>query len=581
MQDDNSATQSEEYKSMRRFKRTLMGLAAVLMLGLGLTPTAFSHGNLAHERVQLNPSQLVYQSGDSFEFTMDAFPISASNAYTWYIYIVRNETGERLYYPDFSNTPHDILGYTAGTLGSYAVPWINNFQMLGTSSWPAAGAPGALTVGTDAAVTSPGMYSLVVELRDSNGFMLLYTSQTKFVIVNSITTVSGNITVDTQWTNDNAYLLQGAVFVQSPATLTIERGTVIEGESSSIGTLVVAQGGRIVAEGTEASPIIMTSDQPAGSKGRGQWGGLILNGQAPINVAGGVGVGEGGTGNYGGGTNPDPNDDSGILRYVRVEYAGREFSVDNELNGIAFQGVGNGTQVDHIQVHYNQDDGVEFFGGTVNVKYVLLTGNRDDGFDWTEGFTGKAQFVIVLQVGDEADRGIEADNNADDNTSLPRSHPTIYNFSLIGDPDLIEGVESTEGMKLREGTSGYFRNFIVTGFKILGIDVDVVDPSLSLDHGIVKGNGQAGNPLNPEVNFENPDALPYTGTLLQVNPLLIDPFDVKYPDYRSVLYSQVYDGANIEIPPDDGFFSTDVWFLGGVDPLDDWTLGWTSTHVDD
>jgi hypothetical protein len=145
-------------------------------------------------------------------------------------------------------------------------------------------------------------------------------------------------------------------------------------------------------------------------------------------------------------------------------------------------------------------------------------------------------------------------------------------MTLIGDPDEVEGVESTRGMRLREGTSGYFRNFIVTGFKLVGIDVDVVDPSLSLDKGIVFGNlggtGDAG-------------AAPFITTLSTENPLIIDPFDTKYPDYRSVLFSHAYNNQNLETPPDNGFFDTTVTYLGGVDPFDDWTNGWTNTKVID
>ena len=137
----------------------------------------------------------------------------------------------------------------------------------------------------------------------------------------------------------------------------------------------------------------------------------------------------GDTGEYGG---TDPEDSSGILRYVRVEFAGIEFSPDNELNGIAFQGVGSGTVVDYVQVHFNQDDGIEFFGGTVNAKHLYCTGIRDDSFDWTDGWTGKGQFWVAQQRGDDADNGFEADNNGDDNEANPRSNPTIYNVTLVG-----------------------------------------------------------------------------------------------------------------------------------------------------
>jgi hypothetical protein len=222
----------------------------------------------------------------------------------------------------------------------------------------------------------------------------------------NVVMVSGRITSDTTWTPGNVYVLNGTVFVEN-AALTIEAGTRIVGNGSTIGTLVISQSGQIFANGRADAPIVFTSDQPAGSRGRANWGGLIINGDAPINVPGGTAFGEGDTGVYGG-SNPD--DSSGVLRYVRVEYAGIEFSPDNELNGIAFQGVGRGTVAEFLQVHFNKDDGIEMFGGTVDVKYAIVTGIGDDSFDWTEGWQGRGQFWIAQQHGDDADQGFEADN---------------------------------------------------------------------------------------------------------------------------------------------------------------------------
>ena len=181
--------------------------------------------------------------------------------------------------------------------------------------------------------------------------------------------LEGSITGERTLSTGNDYLLRGAVFVQDGATLRIEAGTTIYGEGASTGALVVAQGGTLMAEGTADNPIVFTSDALPGQHQRGQWGGLIINGRAPTNQ--GITQGEGNTGAFGGN---DPNDSSGVIRYVRVEWAGIEFSPDNELNGIAFQGVGSGTVVEHVQVHFNQDDGIEMFGGTVNIKYALVTG---------------------------------------------------------------------------------------------------------------------------------------------------------------------------------------------------------------
>ena len=276
--------------------------------------------------------------------------------------------------------------------------------------------------------------------------------------------LEGNITGERTLMADNDYLLRGAVFVQDGAILRIEAGTTIYGEGASTGALVVAQGGKLMAEGTADNPIVFTSDALPGQHQRGQWGGLIINGRAPTNQ--GITQGEGNTGAFGGN---NPNDSSGVLRYIRVEWAGIEFSPDNELNGIAFQGVGTGTVVDHVQVHFNQDDGIEMFGGTVNIKYALVTGARDDSFDWTDGWTGKGQFWVVQQRGDAADNGFENDNSSKDNEALSRSSATIYNATLVGDPN---GPESDIGMLIREGAAGTYRNFIVTGFNKSGLDIN-------------------------------------------------------------------------------------------------------------
>ena len=188
-------------------------------------------------------------------------------------------------------------------------------------------------------------------------------------------------------TNNNDYVLEGGVFFgndnKENAVLRIQAGTKIYGKSGA-DYLVITRGSQIFAEGTKAQPIVMTAAKTA-NRNRGEWGGLIINGNAPINGCdAGVSLceaeGEGSTGLYGGN---EAADNSGILKYLRVEFAGYEITPDNELNGIAFQGVGSGTEVNYIQVHMNADDGVEFFGGTVNVKHVLLTGNKDDSMDWT------------------------------------------------------------------------------------------------------------------------------------------------------------------------------------------------------
>ena len=394
--------------------------------------------------------------------------------------------------------------------------------------------------------------------------------------------VSGTIAADTTWTASREVLLEGAVFVAAGATLTIEPGTTIYGSSATNGTLVVARGGRLVAEGTREAPIVMTSDQRDGDRARGDWGGLIINGAAPLNIPGGTAEGEGDTGEYGGN---DANDDSGVLRYVRVEFAGAEISPDNELNGIAFQGVGNRTEVEYVQVHLNKDDGVEFFGGTVNAKHVVCTGIADDSFDWTDGWTGKGQFWIAQQRGDDADQGIEADNNGENNDLTPVSDPTLFNLTLIGDPDTDQGDESDIGILLREGTRATIANSIVMGFKDYGLDVDnaatyrnLVDGSIRVTHSIFHGNldgafdddsGEDTTPPMTTAAFAATQA-----GLLTEDPMLGDPYDHEALDCNPAAGSPALTAVRAT-PPNDGFFEP-ANYLGACDANDDWYRGWTT-----
>ncbi len=394
------------------------------------------------------------------------------------------------------------------------------------------------------------------------------------------TILSGSIDADRTLAADTEYLLSGTVFVNEGATLTIEAGTTIYGESATIGALVVARGGRLVAEGAKESPIVFTSDQADGDRARGDWGGLIINGRAPLNVPGGLAQGEGDTGVYGG---SDAGDDSGALRYVRVEFAGAEFSPDNELNGIAFQGVGNGTTVDFIQVHLSKDDGVEFFGGMVDAKHVVCTGVADDSFDWTDGWRGRGQFWIARQFGDDADNGIEADNNAENNDLAPRSDPTLYNITLIGDPGTERGAESDIGMLLREGTSAEIGNAIVTGFKEGGLVLDhPATYQLAASGDLTVRNSYFFN--NGDANFKDGNNAPEGSSVMEyvagwmgiqeTDPGLTAPFGMG-ADFNPCPEANAAALSGAAMPPNDGFFEP-VNYIGACDAGDDWFTGWTN-----
>jgi hypothetical protein len=395
--------------------------------------------------------------------------------------------------------------------------------------------------------------------------------------------VTREVRTDETWRSGNYYVLRGAVFVRSGATLTIEAGTTIIGESGSRGTLIVARGGKLNAIGTREQPIVFTSDQPVGSRGRGDWGGLIINGRAPVNLEGGLGTGEGDTGVYGG---SDPNDNSGTMRYVRVEFGGIEFSPDNELNGIAFQGVGRESSYEFLQAHMSRDDGMEWFGGTTDAKHLIISNAADDAFDWTFGWSGRVQFVAITQRGDDADNGIEADNNEFNNSATPRSHPQLYNFTMCGDPDRNEGGESVRAAIFRRGTAFTFRNFLVTGFKTTGLQVEVAANNTATTAQIDNGTSQMGagavygiaTPLHSSVT-------PYTSSGRFPN-VVTSAGGVSAaacanhasPNFQPPSVATLAGGQLAPIlPPNDGFFEVTT-YIGAVAPApaDDWTTGWSA-----
>ena len=401
--------------------------------------------------------------------------------------------------------------------------------------------------------------------------------------------VTGDVSASETWTSANYYVLRGAVFVRSGSTLNIQAGTRVIGESGSVGALVVERGGRINAIGTAAAPIVFTSDQPIGQRGRGDWGGIIINGRAPINFGSGEAAGEGDTGVYGG---TDPNDNSGILQYVRVEFAGIEFSPDNELNGIAFQAVGRGTQVDHVQSHLSRDDALEWFGGTVDGKYLVMSGAADDGLDWTFGWGGRVQFAAILQRGDDADNAIEADNNEFSNNVLPRSQPQVYNVTICGDPTGI-GSEVQRAANLRRGTAFTIRNFLITGMR-QGFQIETTNTATTgqVDNGTSQmGAGASWNNLNAQGVVTPGQAMhssvtAYMNTGRFPNIVLNQPAGLSAaacnaaivnPNLQPPLASLAGGQLAPILPPNDGFFEV-VTFIGAVPPAPapNWMDGWTS-----
>ncbi len=277
--------------------------------------------------------------------------------------------------------------------------------------------------------------------------------------------ISGTYTVDLALEAKNNYILNGALVMAEGTTLTIEAGTTIHALASGSDIYIaIAQGAKIEANGTKENPIVMTSNSSAPKAG--DWGGLIILGKAPINsVATGTSTSEIGSLPYGG---SDAADNSGTLRYVRVQYSGGKADGSSENNGFSFYGVGNGTTVEYIQMFEGLDDGLEFFGGTVNVNYVSVINAYDDSIDWTEGFSGKVTNAYVKH-GANHDKAFECDGYNTDigNNSSPKffSAPEVTNVTVVSAND------ASEAIRLRAGTQGIFTNIVLNNFAE-GFDLD-------------------------------------------------------------------------------------------------------------
>jgi len=282
----------------------------------------------------------------------------------------------------------------------------------------------------------------------------------------SVDHIGGNIEVSTTWKAGKRIVLEQVVFIEPGVKLTIEPGVTVLGQPGS--ALLVANGAEFHARGRPDAPIVFTSAQPIGSRQAGDWGGVVLMGDAPTNV--GLGRIEGVPADeplaaYGG---KNGEGSCGVMEYVRIEFAGFEISANNELNGLTLAGCGAGTIVRHVQVHSPLDDGIEMFGGSANLRNLVITRPGDDAFDWDLGWTGNVQSLVVQMGRDVGDNGFEGDNNGPDPDAEPRSAPTFVNVTLIADPN---ASRAQRAMTLREGTAGTFRNLIIAGFKDEAISI--------------------------------------------------------------------------------------------------------------
>ncbi|MBN2342241.1 MAG: serine/threonine protein kinase [Deltaproteobacteria bacterium] len=394
--------------------------------------------------------------------------------------------------------------------------------------------------------------------------------------------LSGDIEEDTVLTNDRIYLLKNTVYVHAGASLMIQAGTVIQGDKASAGTLIVQPGARIIAQGTAEHPIVFTSAEKEGGRASGDWGGIIVLGFAPVNnshnaeqtaVLDGISFGA----EYGG---DNPDDDSGILEYVRIEYAGRELAPNARTNGLTFGGVGRFTKVNHIQVRHVREDCFAFFGGTVDAKYLICQSPGDDGFDWNYGYVGRLQFILLAGGDDTADgaNGLEGGNDLRGIGTAPISAPTIYNATLCGQND--PKVREHYGVLVRRGTQGVVGNSIFTGFAA-GYDVRNEHTSVkiiastfyeNLQHIIAypESNDRRGAYKNDDSDFNE-----YRYVMQRyLKNSTADPGIAGCIRRTARMYKPEIPVAGGMVPPNDGFFDTTATYRGAFrNETDDWDKG--------
>jgi hypothetical protein len=526
---------------------------------------------------------------------------SSANGYgapvTMYLYRQDRATGAKRYY----NVAGGLLGEGEvsdlfGSVGAPVpinVPELSDFVLFGSANDPATlswGLDGALG-GSITAPSETGLFQYVVEFRDAAGKRVVSKSNAMYSWISQSVTVSGTINSNTAWTRDKRYVLSGFVQVLQPAVLTIEPGTVIYGGDTQA-ALFITHGARIIADGTAMRPIVFTSPQKVGSRAQRDWGSLIVLGNAPINEPGGQAVLEGLPSQpqytFGGST---PTENSGIIRYVRLEFGGFEIAVNQEINGLTLGGVGSGTLIDYVQVAFNKDDAVEFFGGTVNAKHLLFTGIADDCVDWDLGWVGNVQFVVNIKSNKnpESDSNImiEGDNHPLTFDSTPRTSPQVYNMTAVGTGTAVTGAF---GATLRRGTAGKIHNIVIQTPRRAPVTLrddatwnQATAGELVFDNSILYGNFADGSDQWPSSSDRPQQTRDFIFNTMKhnrnVDPMLTmgawSALDFLMPDVTPLPGSPALDINYVKTPPDNGFFDTTVDYIGGVGPTHNWTMtGW-------
>lgn len=415
-----------------------------------------------------------------------------------------------------------------------------------------------------------------------------------------ISLVNYDVTTNRTWFNDSVYLMVGEILVTNNATLTIEPGTVIKGQSGAQTRLVVTRDGYINAQGTAEQPIVFTSNAAPGQRKRGDWSGIAICGEAPTNNrdAGGnfilgtlecPNAGNLAAYQYGNTTGLNADDSSGVLSYVRIEYAGQICGTNTELNSLTMGGVGNRTKIDHVMVSFGQDDGFEWFGGTANGSHLVSFGLRDDDFDTDFGFSGKVQYGLVVRVDtifDTGDRSnaFESDNDAAPTFNTPLTSAVFSNITVLGPADsTTEAISNIFGWgaRLRRNTNQSIFNSLFlgyrTGFRIenTGTQTAATNGDLQFRHNVFAGSVIA----NGEDAFANNYIADPTNAITAYagnandSVRMVAPFAYPWPDYTLQPNSPVLTGANYSSSKLAGF-QTPAY--RGAFGTDDWTACWAT-----
>jgi hypothetical protein len=405
------------------------------------------------------------------------------------------------------------------------------------------------------------------------------------------------------------YLLKGQYIVREGGILRIPAGTIIFGDRATKGTLIIDRGGKIFAEGIPEKPIIFTSKFGPGERDRGDWGGVIILGKAPVNQSNVTIEGISPPIEYGGN---DPNDNSGVFKYVRIEFAGVALTPNNEVNSLTLGGVGRGTEIHHVQVSYGGDDGFEWFGGTVDAKYLISYATWDDDFDVDFGYQGRVQFGLAIRDPFGADQsgsnGFECDNDASGSSAEPFTMPVFSNITVLGPIDKRGAGRSANyqnAIHFRRSAGVSLFNSIIAGFPT-GFRVD---GSITADHyrngrAIVAHNvllidsGNVANRYKGTAGSTDSTAKAIWETLGADNQTIVDtnlailagysstnrmPFfrfleGQAQPTFQLPAGSPLATGANFSHSRLSGGFFEPVPFRGAISPSNDWTRGWS--HFD-